>query len=182
MPTQSKRKLLAFGGLLVIVSLPVALLFFLRSEIVQPLPVGQPVPRVELVSLKEQTPMVLGDAKGTKQVVLFFTVECSACQNGLLNFEVLYRRYKARGSFVAISLSGVTKTTEFLHEQRFSFPVAVDEDKTAKEAYRIAAIPALFLIDEHAVLRHRRVGGASLQSDEQLVLSFLNETTELSTR
>jgi|GEM_PF-1071157 len=173
-----RKKLVALSGLVLIISIPIALLAFLRSEFQQPpLPIGQPVPRLELISLNDQTPIQLGHPKGVKQVLFFFTVECPHCQNELFNFEVLYRRYGKRVNFLAISLSDKKKTMEYLQTKAYSFPVAVDEEKKAKAAYRILTIPVQFFIDEGGILRKKRSGETSLQVDEQTVLAFLNEST-----
>lgn len=183
MPVQSsdphshaKRKLLAFAGIFITVSLPLTLLLVLRSEIVHPLPVGEAVERMELFSPRESRPIALGGAGGTKQAVLFVTVECGSCQRELLNMEVLYRRYRKEMNIVVVSLSDPTKTEEHVARKGFSLPVAYDEKGEAKRKFRVTTVPALFLIDEKGVLRYRRFGAASLQADEQRVLSLLKET------
>jgi hypothetical protein len=71
-----KKKLLALSGLVLVISVPLALLVVLRSQVVESsLMVGQPVPRLDLLSLTTPTSVVtLGVPSETKQVVLFFTV------------------------------------------------------------------------------------------------------------
>jgi peroxiredoxin len=173
-----RKKLVAMSGIVLIISLPIALLTFLRSEFLpSPLPIGQPVPRLELISLNDQTPIQLG---ADKQVVLIFIVECPHCQNELFNFEVLCWRYGKRVKFFAISLSDKKKTTEYVQTKAFSFPIALDEEKKAKAVYRVATVPVLFFIDEDGILYTKRSGEASLEVDERLVLAFLNETTDVS--
>lgn len=179
----AKKKLLAFGGLGVAISLPVALLLLLRTEIIQmPLSVGQAVESVQFPSLHERAPITIGGASAAKQAVLFFTVECPHCQRELLNFEELFRRYQKLINFVAVSLSDPTKTQNFMRDRAFSFPVVIDENRKGKERFRVMSVPALYLIDEHGILRQRRFGETSQQADEQLILTFLNETTRSSSQ
>jgi peroxiredoxin len=179
--TAGKKKLFAFGGFVLAVSFPVALIIFLRAEIIpQPLSIGEPVPRVELVSLVDQSSIVLGNA--TKQAVLFFTVECPYCQQEMFNFEILSRRYQGRIQFIAVSLSDPAKTENLLREKGFSFPVALDEHKKAKDEYRIVSVPALLLIDGKGILRHRRFGAASIAVADELFQKFLQESASMSAR
>ncbi|MGH2568308.1 MAG: TlpA family protein disulfide reductase [Bacteroidota bacterium] len=166
-------------GLVVTVSVPFALILLLHAETVEPLSIGQPAPSLQLFSLYDQTPI---SPAGNKKIILFFTVECPHCQNELLNFDALFRRYHKLMNFAAVSLSSSIKTKEFVRERGFPFPVAVDEEKTTKETYRFTSVPALFLIDKQGILRYRRFGKASLQVDEELVVAFLSGTTMMNRR
>lgn len=139
---------------------------------------GQSVPRIELISLKDQTPVLLGTQGNTKQIVLFFTVECPHCQRELLNFEALFRRYNTRANFIAVSLSDSMKTQDVLLNSRFSFPITCDKKKKAKNEYRVTGFPTLFLIDERGILKRSRLGEASMDADEELILNFLNKKKE----
>jgi len=180
---RGKKRLLALSGLVLVISVPLALLVVVRWQVVESsLTIGEAVPRLDLLSLTTPTSVVtLGAPSETKQVVLFFTVECRHCQRALLNFEALYRRYKHRGTFAAVTLSDPVKTQTHLHARGYSLPAFWDEKQIVRREYGIVSIPALFLIDERGRLRNRRFGEAPLDADEQLVLLFLNGTITTST-
>ncbi len=178
-----KKKLPALVGLVLVISVPFALLVVLRSQVVESmLSIGQPVPRLDLRALATPTSVVrLGVPSETKQVVLFFTVECRHCQRALLNFEALYRRYNHWGTFAAVTLSDPVKTQARLRERGYVLPAFWDEKQMVRRAYGIVRVPALFLIDEQGRLKNRRFGEASLDADERFVLHFLNDTVATST-
>lgn len=169
-----RRKLIALSCLIAIfASLVVAVLIFGLDE--KPLPIGQPVPRLNLPVLNDEAPAILGTRNGVKQIILFFTIDCPYCQRELLNFEVLFRRYRELADFLAVTLSDPKETLDFLLSRGFTFPTVYDKEEKVRKKYRISVVPALFLIDEQGILRDRRFSAASLDSDEQWVLGFLNE-------
>jgi len=77
---RGKKRLLALSGLVLVISVPLALLVVVRWQVVESsLTIGEAVPRLDLLSLTTPTSVVtLGAPSETKQVVLFFTVECGA--------------------------------------------------------------------------------------------------------
>jgi len=82
-----------------------------------------------------------------------------------------------QATFSAVSLSDAAKTSDLVQQRGFAFPVAMDKDRKAREAFGIMSVPALFIIDENGFLHRRRFGKASLQEDEELIRSFLGEPT-----
>jgi peroxiredoxin len=168
------RRTSALIALAVLLFLPLSLLLYLHSVVnVEPLPVGEPIPSLQLSTL-QRTPVLLKTYEGKKLVLLFFTAECSHCQRELSNLEYLYEKYKEKLQVLSISHSDEEATRELISERRLSFPVLLDEKKETKQLFRMAGVPALFLVDERQILRYRRFGERSLAVDELLLNDFVS--------
>ncbi len=83
---------------------------------------------------------------------------------------------------LSISHSNAETTERLISERRFSLPVLLDQKKETKQLYRIARVPALFLVDERQILRYRRFGERSLVADERLLNDFLSGMLNVGTQ
>lgn len=165
-------RLVAFMGLLALLGAPITLLLLLRSELFSDsLPLDEEIPQLS-VSTAEGEEFSIGTSRGKKSLLLFFTVECSHCERALESLGRLYPQFENLLEIVPVSLSEADKTRDFLQKHRYAFPVFSDFTRKAKERFRITGVPALFLVDEHQMLRYRRVGERSLEADRELLTSF----------
>ncbi len=169
----ASRRMKAIAGLAALLGLPMVLLAYLHSSVgTEPFPIGEMLPSLQLASLNLD-PVVLDSTGSRKLVLLFFTTECLYCKRALLNLDVLNRRYQSQVIMMGISLDGAEETQALVAQQRPSFPVVVDLEGNVRDICRIQGVPTLFYLDEHLVLRSRKVGVRSIEEDERDLKSFL---------
>ena len=48
--------------------------------------------------------------------------------------------------------------TDFMATNKYTFPVVIDHDRVAVEAYKIPGFPTVFMIDGEGTIRYRNVG------------------------
>lgn len=172
-PSPAHRKKRALITLLFILATPAALLVFLYSALsTKLLPVGITVPPLVLRTGEN----VLAKFEGKKSTVLFFTVECPHCKNQLASFHALASEFSSRVNFIAVSLSKSEKTTGFLADNTFPFPIVQGNKNVLEDSWSIPGVPALFLIDENGILKYRRLGETKLEEDRKLLQRFVSNT------
>lgn len=151
-----RRRFIAVLALLALLTLPVSLLLWLHSASVEPLPLHQTIPSVKLATLKATT-ISFPDVIDKPTAILAFSADCPHCQNELLHFELLCRRYGSEVYFAAVSLSNEPETSALAKQFGFSFDLLLDKYQETRKAWHIAVVPALFLVDNKNLLRYRRV-------------------------
>jgi peroxiredoxin len=122
-------------------------------------------------------PMKLADYKGKVVVLDFWGSWCKPCRLELPHFQKLYERYAAKGvAFVGINWENpgpaplrVKAAADFITENRFTFPVALDHDAVAAKAYEVVSFPTVFVIDRGGQIRYRNTGYAD--GVEQLMVA-----------
>jgi len=176
----SRTRLLGKGSALIalgiILFIPVSFLYVLNAKLnIEPLHLGQPLPKLELVT-SSGISFPVDNCDGKKIVLLFFTIECPHCQKALINLEWLMQKYGDKLAIVSISLSDANKTVTFVAERKFTFPVLLTDKNKARKSFKIAAVPALFLFDERRKLKFIRFGEWPIESGEQLINDFLTNT------
>jgi thiol-disulfide isomerase/thioredoxin len=108
----------------------------------------------------------LADFKGKVVVIDFWGSWCGPCRRELPIFQSMYERYKDKGVvFIGMNwerpvagkqLKDVAR--EFVVQNKFTFPVILDHDHIATDAYHIEGFPTLFLIDKTGTIRYKNVG------------------------
>jgi len=172
--SQRFRRIKAASGLLAVLSIPLFLLVYLRSQfdIVQ-LPIGQALPPMEFLTF-EGEPIRSESLTGQKTALIFFTVECPKCKGQLEKMNQMQLRYGKLMRFLGVSLSERNKTREFLARQEYAFDVVHMDFERAKEVIGVAIVPTVLLVDEKQILRQRLVGEQPLMKTEKAVQEFLN--------
>ena len=120
---------------------------------------GEPAPGFDLVSLQGEH-VSLDALRGRKVVLYFFAPWCSVCRQA--SREVRALRRTTREDRVAVYAIGLSwERPEELHSFAAShdleIPVLVGDD-TTQSAYRVAAFPTFYFVDERGRVRHRLVG------------------------
>jgi thiol-disulfide isomerase/thioredoxin len=126
----------------------------------------RPAPAWSLTYL-DSTPVSLADFKGKIVVMDFWGSWCGPCRMELPTFQAAYERYKDKGIvFLGMNFErpvpGVSSlrqlTREFMQQNKYTFPVVVDHDHVAADAYSINGFPTMYLIDRTGTIRYKNVG------------------------
>lgn len=128
---------------------------------------GNIAPDFELLDL-EGNAVALEEYRGRTVMINFWTTWCKVCKTEMPHVEKLNEHYGGESGDVAILTVNVTSqelnaehVSQYVAEQGFRFPVALDERGSVEEAYRIQAFPTTFVIDREGVIRERFLGAIS---------------------
>lgn len=120
--------------------------------------------------------------KGKVTVVDFWATWCAPCRDSMPRVQRLWQEYAPRG----VELYSVNTDDEsprrkpaieeFLRQYGLSFPVVLDDaDKTASDAFRIANLPTMLVIDREGRVVWNRIGAISASGEREL-RSVLDQT------
>ncbi len=104
----------------------------------------------------------LSELRGKVVVVNFWATWCLPCKLEIPHFNRTYQQYRGRGvEFVGVSVDdGGWKDIEgFLKETPIEYPVALDAEKKASEAFEATiGLPITVFIDREGRVRHKHIG------------------------
>lgn len=125
------------------------------GEIINPVGFkGKPAPALDLKSDVNAAPVLASLIKGHKYVLIdFWASWCVPCRKSIPNLKKAYAEFKDRGLQV-VSISIDKKEADWVKaqgEEKLPWPSFLDKGATAN-AWKIQAIPAMFLLDENGVV------------------------------
>ncbi len=147
--TGLSRRLLVFGGaLLVIVALLGLLAVGLRRAGGGP-ELGQPAPDFSL-ELYDGGELTLSDLRGKVVVINFWASWCDPCRDEAPALERVWREYKDRGVvFIGVDYVDVESAARaYLAEFDITYPNGLDKGQRISRAYRIRGVPETFFVDK----------------------------------
>src|SRR5262245_35321616 len=112
----------------------------------------KPAPEFSLPSLDGRR-VSLSDYKGRKKLVISYWASwCGPCRLEMPSLRSFYQTYHKPDSdfeLLAISIDEDQSQAEsFARQERLPFPVLLDPDSRAADAYSVGAIPALFVVEK----------------------------------
>lgn len=125
-----------------------------------------PAPPFQLKDLAGKD-VKLSDFAGKVVVMDFWGTWCPPCREELPKFQELYLKYKDNPGVAFLSMNWerpgeaatrVKLVTDFMAANKYTFPVVLDHDRVAVEAYDIPGFPTVFMIDGAGQVRYRNVG------------------------
>lgn len=119
-----------------------------------PLPLGAVPPPLALPSL-DHGPQSLAALHGRPVLIHFFATWCAPCRDEMAGLARLADR-RGGGPFVllAVDVGEVpVRVRRFFATQPVPFPVLLDEDRAALKAWKVAGLPATFVLDASHTLR-----------------------------
>jgi methionine-S-sulfoxide reductase len=121
--------------------------------------VGKPAPDVTLTGT-DGTAVKISDLKGHVVVLDFWATWCPACVQSLPQLNQLWEDTRSQGVKVFAVNVGQAKDdiTKFVTSNRFTFPVLMDSDGAAAQAYGAEAIPQTVVIGKDGKVRKVFVG------------------------
>jgi thiol-disulfide isomerase/thioredoxin len=126
----------------------------------------KPAPAWELKDIAGK-PVRLADFKGKVVVMDFWGSWCPPCRAELPKFQALYEKYKTNDKVVFLGMNWerpgepaarMKLVTDFMAKNNYTFPVVIDHDRVAVEAYDLPGFPTVYMIDGNGQIRYRNVG------------------------
>jgi thiol-disulfide isomerase/thioredoxin len=125
-------------------------------------------------------PVKLSDFKGKVVVMDFWGSWCPPCRAELPSFQAMHDKYRENKNVVFLGMNWerpgepearMKAVTDFMANNKYTFPVIIDHDSVAVKAYEIPGFPTVFIIDSSGMIRYRNVGydeGVELIIEAQL--------------
>lgn len=142
----------------------------------------QAQPTFQLPVLGSQENLSLSELQGKVVYVDFWASWCTPCLQSFPALDRLYQRYKQQGlQVVAINLDeNLTDAKAFLQRNPVSFPILVDREKTSPQAFKVAAMPTGFLLDQSGTVQWVHKGFKS--GDEARLASQIEQLLQESSQ
>lgn len=121
----------------------------------EPAPVaGHPAPEFELVNLKGEI-VRLSDFKGKPVILNFWATWCGPCRAEFPEFQAA--AVDNADDLVIIGINNTStdnpnEVPKFVEEMGVTFPIVLDEDRTALEAYKVLGLPTTIFIDSNGIV------------------------------
>ena len=132
--------------------------------------VAKPAPAFSLASLDGRT-ISLSDYAGKKVVVSYWASWCGPCKVEMPELREFYKRYhRANSDFeiLAISIDENRGDAEkYAAAEKLPFPVLLDPQSKAADAYSVEGIPTMFVIGKDGKVEYAQTG---LQEGMQFIL------------
>ena len=127
-------------------------------------------------------PLALEKLRGRVVLVEFRAFACSDCVNPLPALKDLDAGYRARG----LTIIGVeTPATdnekifadlvEAVERRGIKYPVVTDYESKIRQAYGVAASPAVVILDKQGRIRYKHVGAGQPEMPEKVIKTLLAE-------
>jgi peroxiredoxin len=102
----------------------------------------------------------LSEHRGRPVFINFWATWCPPCREEMPAMERLWRHQKDNGLLmIAVSVDAdPAVVTPFIEQHRFTFPVALDPELDAANAYGVRALPSSFVVDRHGYLTALALG------------------------
>jgi len=117
---------------------------------------GNLAPQLELLDLDGQT-IRLTDYRGKIVYVNFWATWCPPCRDEMPDMQRFYEIYRDHAVILGVNLTkaeaSIQVVRSFTEKLGITFPILLDEAGDAINAYRVAAYPATFILDDRGVIR-----------------------------
>jgi cytochrome c biogenesis protein CcmG, thiol:disulfide interchange protein DsbE len=182
----SKTKVLAllcFGSGLLILGIT-GLLFLPKLDTpastprysVVPVKVNFNAPEITLADLKGQ-PISLAAYRGKVVLVNNWATWCPPCKEEMPDLEAFYEAHQSQ-DFELIGIEAGDPTNEvstFVKQYGLSFPIWLDPEGKALDAFQNQALPSSYVIDKNGTVRLAWSGAISREMLEKYVVPLLEE-------
>ncbi|MCM3708712.1 MULTISPECIES: peroxiredoxin family protein [Cytobacillus] len=162
------KKMFAASVLLVLITAVFAVQAFEKVEVEsQPvnqtgLGIGLKAPDFELKNLQGET-VKLSDYKGKKVMLNFWATWCPPCKAEMPDIQKFYNQKGNDVAILAVNIDPQSDVAGFAKEMRVNFPILLDVDEKASNAYQIITIPTTFFIDEEGIIRNKYLSAMSVE-------------------
>ena len=136
---------------------------------------GNSPPDFELSTLSGEV-VKLSDLKGKKVILNFWASWCGPCKAEMPHMENYYKKNKedANVEIVAVNLTsserkGLKNVKNFIDSYGLTFPIPMDPDGKAMDAYKIITVPTTYLIGTDGRVEHTFKGPMDEKTMESLV-------------
>jgi len=152
------REKIALCILIILIVLPIIVYFYFKSQwIAQPLEIGVQVPSVKIETLDGEEVFTCSIIS-KKSLLIFFSTDCLHCRKEMSELCIFFPIIKDSLNIVAISVSDMKATKDFVITYKIPFSVYLDNNGEAKRSFHVFPIPALFFIDKEQRIVQYKVG------------------------
>jgi peroxiredoxin len=125
-----------------------------------PIEPGRPAPDFSLPVLGSDASLSLGSLRGQVVLLNFWATWCKPCEDEMPAMQSLHQALGDRGfALLAVSVDDDPRAVEeFATRLGLSFPILLDPEKKAADAYQSYRFPESYLIDREGVLVTRYIG------------------------
>lgn len=132
--------------------------------------VGQRAPHIELIDLAGNK-VQLSDYRGQKVLVNFWATWCPSCQEEMPDMQRFYEDYSDDVTILGVNLTMAERSIKdvgnFVQEMGVTFPIILDTDREAINAYRVVVYPTTFAIDEDGIIKEVIFGALDYEKMQQ---------------
>jgi thiol-disulfide isomerase/thioredoxin len=138
--------------------------------------VNYPAPEIKLTDLSSQN-VILKDYQNKIVLVNNWATWCPPCKAEMPTLETYYQAHADEGFLIIAIESGesLTEVTTFVEDYAISFPVWIDQDSIALDAFSNWNLPSSYVIDRNGIIRLTWTGEISLAMLEKFVTPLLKE-------
>jgi len=126
-------------------------------------------------------PLTLEDLRGRVVLVEFWTFACGNCQRTLPFLRRVHQRYQPGFTVVGVHTPefqferSAQNVERAVREQGLEYPVGLDNDYAAWNAYGNRYWPTLYLLDGAGEVRHTQIGEGGYERTESAIRALLEE-------
>jgi len=141
-----------------------------------PLEANYPAPEIELTDLSLY-PADLKDYRNQIVLVNNWATWCPPCKAEMPTLETYYQAHANEGFTIIAIESGesITEVSDFVDEYAISFPVWIDLEGVALDAFSNWNLPSSYVIDRDGMIRLTWTGEISLEMLDKYVTPLLKE-------
>ncbi|MFK5925617.1 MAG: TlpA disulfide reductase family protein [Desulfuromusa sp.] len=138
--------------------------------------VGNTAPDFTLTDMQGQK-VTLSQFRGKVVILNFWATWCPPCREEMPSMERLYRDLESKGLVILavnVEENGKKVVSQFLQKTPYSFPILLDSENVAQNAYGVFRFPESFIIDRNGVVVEKIIGGRNWLSGSTFkVINFL---------
>lgn len=118
----------------------------------------------------------LSDTRGKAIILNFWATWCGPCCNELPAFQKLYDEYGDRLQVLAIDYAeSKEEVNDFIKENGYTFPFALDEDRSVSALYPTDGIPYTIVIDKNGNIVQTFVGARTAEEQYAIYKAAIEE-------
>ena len=139
------------------------------SQAPQVATVGQPAPDFTLVDTKGTT-WQLSQLKGKVVFVNFWATWCPPCREELPSMQKVHA-FMPEDRFLMLSILSndqLSLADAMLAKIGATFPILIDPNNKAAQAYGVTGVPETYIIDKQGILREKFIGAVQWDSPQAL--------------
>lgn len=146
------------------------------APLISPISLNKPAPSLELFDLQGKAAS-LEDYRGQVVLVNNWATWCPPCKEEMPELQAYYAAHAPQG-FVVVSIESgepAEQVADFVQEYGMTFPVWLDPNLAALDAFQNWNLPSSYVIDRDGMMRLSWTGGINQATLEHYLTPLLEE-------